>query len=126
MVVRLIVQTLVSFGLMGLFLFGAAGTADWPAAWVFLVEMIVLSMVGGLWLVRHDPALVQERLAPPIQKGQPTADKVLLQLIILVMFGAIVLMALDAVRFAWSSVPFWVQAFGELLLLLSIWISSER
>jgi hypothetical protein len=123
MVVRLIVQTLVSFGLMGLFLFGAAGTADWPAAWVFLVEMTVLSIVGGLWLVRHDPALVQERLAPPIQKGQPTADKVLLQVIILVIFGAIVLMALDAVRFAWSSVPFWVQAFGELVLLLSIWIS---
>jgi hypothetical protein len=39
MVVRLIVQTLVSFGLMGLLLFGAAGTADWLAAWVFLVEM---------------------------------------------------------------------------------------
>jgi protein-S-isoprenylcysteine O-methyltransferase Ste14 len=123
MVVRLIVQTLVSFGLMGLFLFGTAGTAVWPAAWVFLVEMIVLSIVGGLWLVRHDPALVQERLAPPIQKSQPTADKILLPLIILVISGAIVLMALDAVRFAWSSVPFWVQAVGELVLLLSIWIS---
>jgi protein-S-isoprenylcysteine O-methyltransferase Ste14 len=123
MVVRLIAQTLVSFVLMGLLLFGAAGTADWPAAWVFLVEMIVLSIVGGLWLVRHDPALVEERLAPPIQKGQPTADKVLLPVIILVISGAIVLMALDAVRFAWSSVPFWVQAVGELVLLLSIWIS---
>jgi protein-S-isoprenylcysteine O-methyltransferase Ste14 len=123
MVVRLTVQTLVSFGIMGLLLFLAAGTADWPAAWVFLVEMIVLSIVGGLWLIRHDPALVQERLAPPIQKGQPTADKVLLPVIILEISGAIVLMALDAVRFAWSSVPFWVQAVGELLLLLSIWIS---
>jgi protein-S-isoprenylcysteine O-methyltransferase Ste14 len=110
MVVRLIVQTLVSFGIMGLLLFLAAGTADWLAAWVFLVEMIVLSIVGGLWLIRHDPALVQERLAPPIQKGQPTADKVLLPVIILEISGAIVLMALDAVRFAWSSVPFWVQA----------------
>jgi protein-S-isoprenylcysteine O-methyltransferase Ste14 len=123
MVVRLTVQTLVSFGIMGLLLFLAAGTADWPAAWVFLVEMIVLSIVGGLWLIRHDPALVQERLAPPIQKGQPTADKVLLPVIILEISGAIVLMALDAVRFAWSSVPFWVQAVGDLLLLLSIWIS---
>ena len=123
MIVRLILQTLVSFSLIGLFLFGAAGTVDWPAAWIFLAEMIVLSIVGGLWLVRHDPALVKERLAPPIQKGQPTADKVLLQVIILVIFGAIVLVALDAVRFAWSSVPFWVQAFGELIVLLSIWIS---
>jgi protein-S-isoprenylcysteine O-methyltransferase Ste14 len=125
MVVRLTVQTLVSFGIMGLLLFLAAGTADWPAAWVFLVEMIVLSIVGGLWLIRHDPALVQERLAPPIQKGQPTADKVLLPVIILEISGAIVLMALDAVRFAWSSVPFWVQAVGDLLLLLSIWISFQ-
>jgi protein-S-isoprenylcysteine O-methyltransferase Ste14 len=123
MIVRLILQTLVSFGLIGLVLFGAAGTADWPAAWIFLAEMIVLSIVGGLWLVRHDPALVKERLAPPIQKGQPTADKVLLQVIILVIFGAIVLMALDAIRFTWSSVPFWLQAFGELIVLLSIWIS---
>jgi protein-S-isoprenylcysteine O-methyltransferase Ste14 len=125
MVVRLIVQTLVSFGIMGLLLFLGAGTADWLAAWVFLVEMIVLSIVGGLWLIRHDPALVQERLAPPIQKGQPTADKVLLPVIILEISGAIVLMALDAVRFAWSSVPFWVQAVGDLLLLLSIWISFQ-
>jgi protein-S-isoprenylcysteine O-methyltransferase Ste14 len=123
MVVRLIVQTLVSFGVLGLFLFLAAGTANWPAAWIFLIEMIVLSIVGGLWLVRHDPALVQERLSPPIQKGQPKADKVLLPVIILAFCGAIVLMALDAVRFAWSSVPFWAQAVGELILLLSIWIS---
>ena len=85
--------------------------------------MIVLSLVGGLWLARHDPALVQERLAPPIQKDQPTADKILLTVIILVIFGALVLMALDAVRFGWSSVPPWVQAIGELILLLSMWIS---
>jgi protein-S-isoprenylcysteine O-methyltransferase Ste14 len=122
---RLIVQTLVSFGVIGLFLFAAAGTVAWPVGWVFLFEMIVLSIVGGLWLVRRDPALVQERLAPPIQKGQPTADKILLQVIILVFLGAIVFMALDAVRFAWSAVPFWGQAVGELLLLLSMWISFQ-
>jgi protein-S-isoprenylcysteine O-methyltransferase Ste14 len=122
-VARLIVRTSVTYAIIGLVLFGAAGTADWPAAWIFLAQMIVLSLVGGLWLVRHDPALVQERLAPVMQKGQPTADKVLLPVIILVLFGAIVLMALDAVRLAWSSVPLWVQAVGELALLLSIWLS---
>jgi protein-S-isoprenylcysteine O-methyltransferase Ste14 len=123
MVVRMIVQTLVWYGVIGLLLFLAAGTAAWPAAWIFLAVMIVLSLVGGLWLVRHDPALVQQRLAPPIQKDQPTADKVLLPVIILVIFGALVLMALDAVRFGWSSVPTWVQAIGALILLLSVWIS---
>ena len=64
MVVRLIVQTLVSYGVMGLVLFLAAGTVDWPGAWIFLAEMIVLSLVGGVWLARHDPALVQESSPP--------------------------------------------------------------
>jgi uncharacterized membrane protein YfcA len=88
MVVRMIVQTFVWYGVIGLMLFLAAGTVDWPAAWIFLAVMIVLSLVGGLWLVRHDPALVQQRLAPPIQRDQPTADKILLTVIILVIFGA--------------------------------------
>jgi protein-S-isoprenylcysteine O-methyltransferase Ste14 len=123
MVVRMIVQTFVWYGVIGLMLFLAAGTVDWPAAWIFLAVMIVLSLVGGLWLVRHDPALVQQRLAPPIQRDQPTADKILLTVIILVIFGALVLMALDAVRFGRSSVPTWVQAIGGLTLLLSVWIS---
>jgi protein-S-isoprenylcysteine O-methyltransferase Ste14 len=120
---NLIVQTLVWYGAIGLVLFLAAGTADWPGAWIFLAEMIVISLVGGLWLARHDPGLIRERLASPIQKDQPTADKILLPVILLAMVAALVLMALDAVRFGWSSAPPPVQAVGELILLLSIWIS---
>jgi protein-S-isoprenylcysteine O-methyltransferase Ste14 len=125
MVLRLIVQTLVWYGAMGLALFLAAGTADWIGAWVFLAQMIGFSLVGGLWFARHDPDLVRERLAPPIQKDQPAADKILVTVIILAVFGAFVLMALDAVRFGWSSVPPWVQAIGELILLLSVWIGFQ-
>jgi protein-S-isoprenylcysteine O-methyltransferase Ste14 len=122
MVARLIVQTFVSYGLMGLALFLAAGTVHWLSAWIFLGEMIVASLVGGLWLARHDPALVQERLGPPIQKDQPVADKILLTSFIVLFLGALVLMAFDAVRFEWSFVPLWVRAIGQLLLLLSLWI----
>jgi protein-S-isoprenylcysteine O-methyltransferase Ste14 len=122
MVARLIVQTFVWYGFMGLVLFLAAGTTDWAGAWIFLAQMIAFSLVGGLWLARHDPALVQERLGPPIQKGQPTADKIVLTVFMLAFLGALVLMGLDAVRFGWSFVPPWVQAIGEATLLLSVWI----
>lgn len=122
MVARLIVQTFVWYGLMGLILFLAAGTVDWPGAWIFLAQMVVASLVGGLWLARHDPALVQERLGPPIQKEQPIADKILLSAFILLFLSTLILMALDAVRFGWSHVPAWLQAIGELILLLSLWI----
>jgi protein-S-isoprenylcysteine O-methyltransferase Ste14 len=123
MVVRLIVQTLVWYGAMGLVLFLAAGTVDWRAGWIFLAQMIVVSLVGGLWLARHDPGLIAERLKPPIQKDQPVADKFLIIVIIFVFLGAHVLMALDAVRFGWSSAPPWAQAIGELILLAALWIS---
>jgi len=123
MVARLIVQTLLWYGGMGLLLFVAAGTVEWPAAWIFLAQAIVVSLVGGLWLARYDPALFQERLGAPIQKDQPTADKIVLTVFIVGFLGAHVLMALDAVRFRWSSVPLSVQVFGELILLISLWIS---
>jgi protein-S-isoprenylcysteine O-methyltransferase Ste14 len=122
MVVKLIVQTFIWYGAMGLVLFTAAGSINWPGASIFLAEMILFSLVGGLWLARHDPALVAERLRPPIQRAQPTADKILLTVLILMIFAALVVMALDAVRFGWSHVPPWVQAIGELILLLSLWI----
>jgi protein-S-isoprenylcysteine O-methyltransferase Ste14 len=122
MVVRLIVQTFIWYGAMALVLFGAAGSIVWPGAAIFLAEMILCSLVGGLWLAKHDPGLVAERLGPPIQKAQPTADKILLTVLILMIFAALVVMALDAVRFGWSYVPPWVQAIGELVLLLSLWI----
>jgi protein-S-isoprenylcysteine O-methyltransferase Ste14 len=121
-IVRVITQTFALYAVMGLVLFLAAGTLNWAGAWIWLGEMIVIFIVGGLWLARHDPALLKERLAPPIQKGQPITDKILLNLFILVVFGALALMGLDAVRFRWSSVPLWVQVIGNVILLLSVWI----
>jgi protein-S-isoprenylcysteine O-methyltransferase Ste14 len=122
MVAKLIVQTVVWFGAMGLLLFLAAGTLNWPAAWIFLAVMVAFSLVGGLALGRHDPELLRERLAAPVQKDQPTADKVPLVIILLVIFGSLALMALDAARFGWSAVPPWVQGVGALILLIGIWI----
>lgn len=123
MMARLIAQTILWYGMLALLLFLAAGTLDWPAAWVFLAMMTVLSLGLGLWFARHDPGLLGERLASPFQRDQPRADKFVLTLLLPLFFGAFALMALDAVRFGWSSVPPWVQVFGALCVLLSIWMS---
>jgi protein-S-isoprenylcysteine O-methyltransferase Ste14 len=122
MIVNLIVQTIVWFGAMGAVLFLSAGTLDWPAAWVFLGEMVAISVIGSWLLARHDPALLAEQLRPPVQKEQPLADKVLMSLFMVLIFVWLAFMGLDAVRFRWSSMPIWLQALGALALLLSIWI----
>jgi protein-S-isoprenylcysteine O-methyltransferase Ste14 len=120
MVTKLIVHTFLWLGAMGAVLFLAAGTLEWPAAWVFLVEMAGLSLLTGVWLARRDPGLVNERLRPLLQKDQPSADKIVLSLILLLIAALFVFAPLDAVRFRWSSVPLWVQALGALSIFVSV------
>ena len=121
MIVRLIVQNFIWFGAMGILLFLAAGTLDWPGAWAYLVLMVVLSFTLGIDLARRDPELLRERMGSPLQRNQPAADKVLLIALFLFIFAWLVLMGLDVKRFAWSSVPALIQVLGALIILWSIW-----
>lgn len=123
MIVQMVVQTFVWYAVIGGILFVAAGIVDWPAAWIFLVEMVALSLVGGSWFVRRDPALMRDRLASPIQKDQPFADKIVVAGIIVTSLAALVVMGFDAVRFRWSSIHLPIQVIGELILCLSLWLS---
>ncbi|MDX8492663.1 isoprenylcysteine carboxylmethyltransferase family protein [Mesorhizobium sp. VK22B] len=121
MVSRLVVQTFVWFGVMGALMFLSAGTLHWTGAWVYMVVMVGLSLTMGVALARRDPGLMNERLRPPIQKNQTAADKILLSILLLGIFGWLALMGFD-VRFGWSAVPAWVQVIGALVLLVGIWI----
>src|ERR1700739_3523046 len=122
MLMKLLIQTLLSLGAIAIFLFVPAGTIYWSGAWIFLIETFVVSIVLGLWLSRHDPELLKERLRLPIQKGQSAQDKIVTGLIILLYFGWFAFMALDAVRFKWSTVPAWLQGPAALGVLLACYI----
>ena len=54
-----------------LLLFGGAGTLVWPQAWVMLGLFFVCSGVVTFAIARNDRALLDERMKPPFQKGQP-------------------------------------------------------
>ncbi|WP_434723004.1 methyltransferase family protein [Mesorhizobium sp. RIZ17] len=121
MISRLVFQTFIWFGVMGVLLFLSAGTLHWIGAWVYMVVMVGLSLTMGVALARRDPGLMNERLRPPIQKTQTGADKILLSILLLGIFAWLALMGFDA-RFGWSAAPVWVQAIGMLILLVGIWI----
>ncbi|CAN7416984.1 methyltransferase family protein [Rhizobium sp. LjRoot258] len=120
LVLNLLAQTIVWFGLMGAIIFGAAGTIDYTGGWLYLGVMIAISVVFGLHMARVDPGLLQERLKPPVQRDQPLADKLVLIPILLLMFGGMGLMAADAARWHWSIMPPSVQWAGCGLLLAAI------
>lgn len=117
---NLIVQTIVWFGFMGVIIFGAAGTIDYVGGWLYLSEMIAISVIGGLYMARVDPGLLREQLKPPIQKDQPLADKLILIPLLLLLFGGMGFMAADAARWHWSTTPPSVQWAGCVLLLTAI------
>ena len=73
---RGLVALLAEFVVFAALLFVPAGTVLWPAGWVFLVIFFGLGLSLVLWLARDDPELLAERLASPLQRGQPLWDKV--------------------------------------------------
>jgi protein-S-isoprenylcysteine O-methyltransferase Ste14 len=120
---KLIAQTVVWIAAMAAVLFLSAGTLFWPAAWAFLAEIGGLGMAIGLWLARHDPALLAERLSAGFQAAQKTWDKVFMVTVFVLWTSWLVLMALDAVRFGWSQVPAWAQAIGAILIALCMYVA---
>jgi protein-S-isoprenylcysteine O-methyltransferase Ste14 len=115
-----VVQTIVWFGFMGAIIFSAAGTTAYAGGWLYLGEMIAISVVFGLHMARVDPGLLRERLKPPVQKDQPLADKLVLIPVLLLMFGGMGFMAADAARWRWSMMPPSVQWAGCGLLLAAV------
>jgi protein-S-isoprenylcysteine O-methyltransferase Ste14 len=111
-------KSAVWFGLMGAVLFAAAGTWRWVQGWTFVAEFFFGSIGFSLWLKRRDPALLAARLGPLSQRGQPLWDKLFLVTFILIWFGWLAAMALDAVRWRTSDMAAWLNVLGGVLTIL--------
>jgi protein-S-isoprenylcysteine O-methyltransferase Ste14 len=109
----------ITFLVMGLALFVPAGTASWFAAWAYLILFFVYGASLTLWLLRHDPGLLEERMGVRPQKAW---DKVFIAVLFVVFLVWLVLMPLDAVRFQWSRMAAWLQVVGAIVLLFSYYI----
>ena len=103
-------------------LFGGAGTLAWPAGWAFLAFIFGSGLAIMLDLARRDPALLEERMKPLVQEGQPRWDRILLSAFFAGWIGWLALMGVDAVRFGWSAMPLWLQWVGGAGVALSMWI----
>jgi|GEM_PF-5530553 len=57
------------FLVFAVLLFGSSGTLAWPAAWAFLILFFGPLLLITRALARDDPALLDERIKPLIQKG---------------------------------------------------------
>jgi protein-S-isoprenylcysteine O-methyltransferase Ste14 len=113
---RVAVQTLTFFIGLTVLLFVSAGTFDFTDGWVFLGVLAVVSVVIEVYLAKHDPDLLERRLAIA-ERGEPDPVQRRFQKGAALSFlGMIVVAGLDH-RFAWSDVALPWLAVGYALFV---------
>jgi len=120
---KALIVLVMSFLLLALILFLAAGTLLWPAGWIYLILLFGWLLVGIVLLLKYNPGLLEERLSLS-QPNQKAWDRMFLLLFELFLFAWLVLMALDAVRFHWSQMPLALQVVGAIALVASFILIS--
>ena len=122
MLASLVTKTVIGLAIMAALLFVPAGTIGWPQAWVLLTEMGVSGVLISAWLYVHDPALLAQRMASPVQREQVAWDRIIMICMLLFFVGWLVIIGLDAVRFRASHIPVWAQGVGAAGILVSQYV----
>src|SRR5574341_2440618 len=122
---KLVVGIIVNVAVSGGLLFLPAGTLAWWRAWVFLGVVITGTVATMVGVFRDNKELLNERFKPPIQQGQPLADKIVVLLVIATFLGVIVYIPLDVFRFPLMGKPGRVvSSLGLVLFVAGWWIMS--
>ena len=108
---------------MGLVLFIPAGSVHYWQAWVYLSIFTGASILTTLYLMGHDPALLERRM-----RGGPTAERRPAQRLIMLFtsIGFVALLVVPALdfRFGWSVVPLGGVAGGDVLVVMGFYFIS--
>ena len=91
-----------------------AGTLAYPGAWAYMALFTIGGVAMVLWLSKHSPSLLRERMASPFQRAQKPWDRVFLVLFILAFLGWMAFMGWDAARTGFRAVPLWLQVLGGI------------
>jgi protein-S-isoprenylcysteine O-methyltransferase Ste14 len=97
-VAKLILGVVWNMAIFGGLLFGVAGTLNWARGWWFLAVMLVLAVVSMVMVFPGDQDLLKERFKPPVQKGQPLADRLLVMALFLAFLILVISIPIDVFR----------------------------
>jgi protein-S-isoprenylcysteine O-methyltransferase Ste14 len=122
---KLAAGVVFNVAIFGVCLFVPAGTLDWWRAWVFLGVVFVGAVASTVVLFRVNKDLLAERFKPPVQKGQPLADKIVTVLLLTAFIGVIVFIPLDVFRFHLLPGPGpLISSLGLVLFIAGWWVMT--
>jgi len=105
LIYKLVLGSVMNLVIFGLLLFLPAWTLHWGRAWVFIGVVQAGYLAMAIWVFPKRPDLLNERFKPPIQKGQPLADQIILLMFIVAYCGLVVFVPLDVFRLHWLGAP---------------------
>jgi protein-S-isoprenylcysteine O-methyltransferase Ste14 len=120
-VAKLILGVIWNTAIFGGLLFGLAGTLHWPRAWWFLAVVLVVSLISMATVFPGNQDLLRERFKPPIQKGQPLSDRILVTALLVAFVALVAFIPIDVFRLHLLPQPaFLISLFG-LVLFVAGW-----
>jgi protein-S-isoprenylcysteine O-methyltransferase Ste14 len=111
---KTIIKVIAAFIIFIALLFGPAGTLNWPEAWIFLILYSLSITLLVIWLKKHDPELLKERVSVQNKEDVKKWDRIIISIFSILFLVLLAVTGLDAARFHWSQVPLWIKIFGFL------------
>ena len=122
----IVVGIIFNVAVIGVLLFLPAGTLNWWRAWVLLAVFFIGTVIAVISLSLGNKGLLEERLKPPVQKGQPLADKIVVLLLLASFFGLMVFIPLDVFHFHLMGGPDNFVSWLGLVLFVVGWSVAFR
>jgi protein-S-isoprenylcysteine O-methyltransferase Ste14 len=98
-------------------LFLTAWTLDYWQAWIFLAVFSVSAFAITIYLEKKDPKLLERRMNAGPGAEKEKSQKIIQVLALIAFIAVLVFPAIDR-RLAWSTMPPYVTAAGDLLVAL--------
>lgn len=114
---QIFIQNLI----IGVILFLGSGRPGWVWAWLYLGYSILQILVNFLVMRRTNPELIAERAEG--SKRTQSWDRTIAVISVPLGLAILIIAALDE-RWAWSTVPLWVNLVGAVLLVFGSSLSS--
>ena len=121
--VKLWLSLVIRMTLFAIALLWPAGTIKWWEAWVVIGLWTFFSIVMSMFLSRHDPDLLAERMKLlPIQKDQKAWDKLMMLFFTIAGIALYIVPGFDVIRYQWTEpLPVWLEIIAMLIHLPCFW-----
>jgi protein-S-isoprenylcysteine O-methyltransferase Ste14 len=98
-----------------------AGDWFWLEGWLFIIFWLGMTLSIGIYLSIYDPELLAERSKMPGSDNQKGWDKYYQSFAYLSLVVWVIIMPLDAKRYAWSHFPIGLKVAGGVALLPALY-----